>query len=843
MFFYFTVNDPSEYSSEGFVVSEKDGIDSARYKKKCEFISSFHDTCEMIKNLEELTLVREFEKLYDSFVCSAPTMQRKKYQICKVYDVPISTCLMEMDCDFSYTSALKHISLFEGEDFLIKISQTHSERLKILWKELESNDKDDCTANHIRDITESKKFLPTIHKYKWNIPQCVQKSLSPDRLEAFHYDASTMKIFAKARHSLKSGFLKNVSSFDLVLALSIFAKAVDKEDSYSKVMEYVLRQFVSSGKPFSIENSKKSHEFCENIIEFFNNYIVNKYFGKLAKAYGTERHHKQVWNGCLECRQVHLELYDTSHKVIHRFNPSRNNSDYLMYPLLYKTHKELRNLKVGSYSKTVHERQRFDKKFKTFFKKLVKMERNDKIIKSIDRELISYADKNSEIIRRQWIRAAAMLDNRGKFNICIAIINSVFGISDDYENVWQEDVQFYNDQNAWVCVETTYYQIFKAFSKKTSIWLRAIFFEQAFSTRESIEKLSNFILNNFFHKTEINDLVRAKIALIDHDLPTVRRIFAKCIHANYKLKNLLNDIFSKFQCEHKIYTSHMYAYFKELLLQSEKINDEQFGEILTFIKREYKTNITSDLTNLMIMVLKYYPKSPEFWMVKAQIEIDQNNLSQAELTLEKAIDCNDNSDELWLLRSKLEKMRGNLAKARNILESGFSKNGSSVDLLLALIRFDKATRYKNNCSKMIKYALERFPTSGKLLGELTFMEDRPKRKTMISNAFEKCPNDSYVMLAASKYFFSVGKVEKSREWFERTVKLHPNFGDAWAYYYKLEKTYGTIEQQKRVWIGCLECRQFYGELWGAFKNDIDNWTFTTEELLLAFLDRIILIEI
>ena len=35
------------------------------------------------------------------------------------------------------------------------------------------------------------------------------------------------------------------------------------------------------------------------------------------------------------------------------------------------------------------------------------------------------------------------------------------------------------------------------------------------------------------------------------------------------------------------------------------------------------------------------------------------------------------------------------------------------------------------------------------------------------------------------------KMVKAREWFLRTVKIDPDLGDAWAYFYRFEQTHGT----------------------------------------------------
>lgn len=42
-----------------------------------------------------------------------------------------------------------------------------------------------------------------------------------------------------------------------------------------------------------------------------------------------------------------------------------------------------------------------------------------------------------------------------------------------------------------------------------------------------------------------------------------------------------------------------------------------------------------------------------------------------------------------------------------------------------------------------------------------------------------------------RLFWSERKVSKSREWFNRAVRMDPSFGDAWAAFYKFELQFGT----------------------------------------------------
>lgn len=48
-----------------------------------------------------------------------------------------------------------------------------------------------------------------------------------------------------------------------------------------------------------------------------------------------------------------------------------------------------------------------------------------------------------------------------------------------------------------------------------------------------------------------------------------------------------------------------------------------------------------------------------------------------------------------------------------------------------------------------------------------------------------------MLLAVAKMVWTERKIKKAREWFQRTVKVDPDYGDAWAYYYKFELVHGT----------------------------------------------------
>merc|ERR1712080_247460 len=67
------------------------------------------------------------------------------------------------------------------------------------------------------------------------------------------------------------------------------------------------------------------------------------------------------------------------------------------------------------------------------------------------------------------------------------------------------------------------------------------------------------------------------------------------------------------------------------------------------------------------------------------------------------------------------------------------------------------------------------------------------------------------------------KVQKCRDWMARTVKLDPDFGDAWINFYKFELVHGTPEQAEEVKKRCIASEPRHGELWCSYTKDIKHW--------------------
>ena len=51
--------------------------------------------------------------------------------------------------------------------------------------------------------------------------------------------------------------------------------------------------------------------------------------------------------------------------------------------------------------------------------------------------------------------------------------------------------------------------------------------------------------------------------------------------------------------------------------------------------------------------------------------------------------------------------------------------------------------------------------------------------------------DAFFLLLSCRLFWAERKLSKAREWFQRAVKIEPDLGDLWAYFYRFELQNGT----------------------------------------------------
>ncbi|KAK3580260.1 hypothetical protein CHS0354_012789 [Potamilus streckersoni] len=446
--------------------------------------------------------------------------------------------------------------------------------------------------------------------------------------------------------------------------------------------------------------------------------------------------------------------------------------------------------------------------------------------KIIERALSSLRANMVEINREHWIKDAEDCEKSGSIITCQEIIRAVISVGveeEDCKHTWMEDAESCAAHGAYECARAIYAFALTEFPSKKSIWLRAAYFEKNHGTRESLEVLLQRAVAHC-PKAEVLWLMGAKSKWLAGDVPAARSILALAFQANPNSEEIWLAAI-KLESENNEFER------ARRLLQKARASAPTARVMMKSIKLEWCLGEIDKAKTLLEEAVKHYPDFAKLWMMKGQIEEERNQLELAREAYSQGIKKCPNSIPLWLLQSRLEEKNGQLIRARSILEKARLKNPQNPELWLEAVRVENRGGLKNIAQTLMAKALQECSNSGILWAEAIFMEPRPQRKTKSVDALRRCEHDPHVLLAASNLFWSERKVTKAREWFQRTVKIDPDLGDAWAYFYKFEMMHGEIETQNEVRKRCISAEPHHGEQWCKVSKNIENWRLRTEELL------------
>ncbi|XP_030829995.1 pre-mRNA-processing factor 6 [Strongylocentrotus purpuratus] len=456
------------------------------------------------------------------------------------------------------------------------------------------------------------------------------------------------------------------------------------------------------------------------------------------------------------------------------------------------------------------------------------------VMKIIDRAITSLKANMVEINREQWIEDAEECEKASSVGTCQAIIQAVIGVGiedEDRETTWMDDADSCASHGAHECARAIYAHSLTLFQSRKKIWMEAAYFEKNHGTRESLETLLQKAVAHC-PKAEVLWLMGAKSKWMAGDVPAARRILALAFQANPNSEEI---------------------WLAAVKLESENNEDERARRLLArardsaptarvmmkSAKLEWQLGCQQKSLELLAVGVREYGDFAKLWMMKGHIEEELGNKEESRKTYTQGMKKCPRSIPLWLLAARLEEKVGNLTKARAIMEKARLTNQQCADLWLEAVRIENRAGNKAIALSTMARAMQECPTSGILWAESIFMEARPQRKTKSVDALKRCEHDPHVLLAVSKLFWSERKLTKAREWFTRTVKIEPDLGDAWAYFYRFELLYGNEEQQKTVRDRCILAEPHHGETWCAVSKGIENWRKKTDEILPIAADNVV----
>lgn len=443
-------------------------------------------------------------------------------------------------------------------------------------------------------------------------------------------------------------------------------------------------------------------------------------------------------------------------------------------------------------------------------------------VKIIDRGISSLSANGVEINKDLWMKDAMDTERAGSIQTCQAVVKAVIGVGvdeEDRKDTWIEDAETCTKEGAYECARAIYAQSLSCFPSKKSIWLRAAFFEKEHGTRESLETLLQQAVANC-PQAETLWLMGAKSKWMAGNVEAARHILGIAFQANPKSEDIVLAAV-KLESENNEFDR------ARKLLKKARNSATTPKVYVRSAKLEWALDNRREALSLVKEGLDLFATADKLWMMKAQLQssLGKDNVRETySLAVKKCPNC----IPLWCLMAEFELSQKNDTKARSTIEKARLRNPQNPTLWLKAIRIELGMGKKDQAQALLARALQECPSAGILWAEAIFMEPRPKRKTKSVDAMKKCEHDPAVLLAVAKLFWSERKIQKAREWFTRTVKLEPDLGDAWIYFYKFELLHGSAEQQEEVKSRCVAAEPKHGELWCKYAKDIQHWQKKTE---------------
>ncbi|CAF0850805.1 unnamed protein product [Adineta steineri] len=446
----------------------------------------------------------------------------------------------------------------------------------------------------------------------------------------------------------------------------------------------------------------------------------------------------------------------------------------------------------------------------------------------IERALASLTANMVEINRDHWMKDAVDCEKAGSVHTCQALIRNVIGIGiedEDQLETWIEDAQSCRTEGAYECARAIYTHARKFHPTKKVLWLDAADFEKKHGTREQLEELLTTAVVSC-PKAEVLWLMLAKSKWLAGNVPAARETLSAGFQANPNSEEIWLAAV-KLESENNEYTKAI------SLLTKARLNAPTARVYMKSVRLYWCLNDLSAAKQLLDEALKAYGDFPKLWMMKGQIFAQHGPTgfeAAREAYLEGIKRC-PTSIPLWLLLIQLEIDNGQLIKARANLEKARLRNTMIPELWLASVRLEVNAGNVQQAKVMLARGMQECPAAGILWAEAIFMEARPQRKSKSVDALKKCEHDPYVLMAVSKLFWSERRIDKAREWFNRTIKLETDIGDCWAAFYKFELIHGTEQQQMDIKQKCVSFEPRHGELWCRIAKDVKNWKLKTGDII------------
>lgn len=249
-----------------------------------------------------------------------------------------------------------------------------------------------------------------------------------------------------------------------------------------------------------------------------------------------------------------------------------------------------------------------------------------------------------------------------------------------------------------------------------------------------------------------------------------------------------------------------------------------------YIRKMISLNNLKQAQKICEDAIKKYDKESEFYLIKANILIENNQMEDAESLLNNYLSINDNDVNVYIYLNEIYKKSETDEKLELNLKSAIEKFPNNDDFVLELINYYNRKEMFNESVELIKKSIEKNPNNSALYGNLGYtyslnrdfinaeaaflksIELDNKNAASLNNlAWLYCENDTKILLAIeyskkavlyeplndsyldtlAEAYFKNKEYDKAIETIKKAIKINPN-------YTYLQQQLDKIEKAKRL---------------------------------------------
>ena len=456
--------------------------------------------------------------------------------------------------------------------------------------------------------------------------------------------------------------------------------------------------------------------------------------------------------------------------------------------------------------------------------RLEEQQGNDSRLDALMSRALSELDEfGGALSRDKWIEEAEKCEQEGAILTCQAIIKATLGMGiddEDRKRVWLGDAESAIAKGRYDTARAIYAYALRVFPQKKGIWRRAAEFERTHGSKETVNDLLEKAVESCPH-AEVLWLMYAKEKWLAGDVQGARKVLERAFAQNPNNEDI-------WLAAVKVEAENGEPEAARMLLERarQEAKTERVWKKSVVLERELGDNQRA--LNLVDQALAIYPKLDKLWMMKGQIFEDLGKVVGAREAYGNGVKNCPKSVPLWILAARLEVKAGVVGKARTILDQGRLRNPKDPQLWAESIRMEINAKNDQHAKNLLAKALQECPTSGLLQAEAVWMEPRATRRTRAVEGMKKADRDPVLITAVARLFWIDRKEDKGRTWFEKALTIDPDYGDAWAWYYRLET---SDEKKDEILSRCVAADPHHGEKWQEVSKMPVNARKTTDEIL------------